>query len=82
MAAKRPDMRDYFRSRIEWHVHGLASFGGSVRLPGDVRRVEGDVTDHSITVFMNDGTEFHWLGGRYSVRKRHGCYAPLMPKAV
>lgn len=79
--AKRPDMRAFFKARIEWHVHGMLSTS-SVRLPPAVRKVNGDVTDEVITVVLDDGTEFAWTGGKYASRKVHGCYAPLMPKPV
>jgi hypothetical protein len=76
---KRPDMRPYFAARIEHHVHGMMA-RVQARLPRDVRRVHGDVTDAVIRVEMNDGTEWKWTGGRYATRKVSGTYAPLMPK--
>lgn len=80
MNAKRPDMRDYFKARIEWHVRGLLA--RSARYPADVVRVAGDVTDQVIRVTMRDGSIFTWSGGRYAARKINGCYAPLMPKPI
>lgn len=77
----RPDMRDYFKARIDWHVNGMMS-RTQARLPHGVRKVTGDVDSATITVMMDDGTEYAWSGGRYSTRKVNGCYAPLMPKAV
>lgn len=78
--SKRPDMRDYFRARIDYHVNGLMAW--TARRPNTVERVEGDVTDHLITVHMRDGSIFEWTGGRYANHKVNGCYAPLMPKPV
>ena len=77
---KRPDMRDYFKARIDYHVNGM--FAGQARRPNDVRKITGDVTSSRITVEMVDGTVYEWTGGRYASRKRNGCYAPLMPKAI
>ncbi len=76
---KRPDMRDYFRARIDYHVNGMMSRSVS-QPPQGVRRVRGDVTDSVITVLMDDGTEYRWTGGQYAARKINGCYAPLIPK--
>lgn len=78
MRAKRPDMREYFRARIDWHVRGV--FARSARYPAGVVRVTGDVTDRAVVVTMRDGSVFTWSGGRYATRKINGCYAPLMPK--
>lgn len=78
MTNKRPDMRDYFRARIDWHVNGL--FSRTAHLPSGVMRVSGDVTDDTIIVTMRDGSTWKWEGGRYSTRKINGCYAPLMPR--
>lgn len=78
---KRPDMSAYFRARIDWHTHGLAS-GAWARTPADVMKVDGDVTSRTITVTMRDGTTYEWSGGRLAARKINGCYAPLMPKKV
>lgn len=80
MKARRPDMRDYFKARIDWHVRGM--FARSARYPAGVVRVTGDVTDREILVKMHDGTVFAWSGGRYATRKINGCYAPLMPKPI
>lgn len=77
---KRPDMRGYFRARIDYHVNGMLA--RTAHLPSEVRQVRGDVTDREITVVMRDGTEHHFRGGRYASRKVNGCYAPLMPEAV
>lgn len=74
-------MRDYFRARIDWHTDGLMARTQS-RIPADVTRVQGDVTDREIVVIMRDGTEFRWTGGSYATRKVNGCYPPLMPKPV
>jgi hypothetical protein len=80
---RRPDMRDYFRACIEREVSGMFSrVDVSRRLPPGVRRVDGAVTDRTITVTMDDGTKFEWTGGRYASRKVNLCYAPLMPKPV
>ena len=81
LATRRPDMRDYFRSRIEWHVHGMAA-GPLARLPRGVLSCAGDVTAREIIVTLDDGTQFRWEGGRYAARKAYGTYAPLMPRAV
>jgi hypothetical protein len=78
---KRPDMRDYFRGRIDWHVNGMMA-GSMARLPRGVRRCEGDVTAQTITVVMEDGSEFRWKGGQFASRKVNGTYAPLMPKPI
>lgn len=76
--SKRPNMSAYFRARIDWHVNGMLATSTS-RLPAGVNKVNGDVTSPIITVAMQDGTEWHWTGGRYASRKVNGCYAPLMP---
>ena len=76
---KRPDMRDYFRARIDWHTHGMSA-RTVARLPHGVARVIGDVTDSRIVVVMRDGSEWAWSGGKYAARKVNGCYAPTMPK--
>ncbi len=77
----RPDMRDYFKAQIDYEVNGM--FARTIaRLPNDVRRVSGKVTDNRIVVTMNDGTEWVWEGGRYASRKVNSCYSPLMPKPV
>lgn len=81
MPTKRPDMRPYFRSRIDWHVNGLMS-SRHVARPASVLHVDGDVTDATITVTMRDGTVWTWSGGGHASRKINGCYAPLMPKPV
>jgi len=78
---KRPDMRDYFLAKIDHHVRGMMS-PLQVRIPHDVTHVLGDVTDPVITVTTRDGTMFQWSGGRFSSRKVHGTYAPLMPKPL
>lgn len=80
MSVKRPDMREYFKARIEWHVRGLLA--RSARYPAGVVRVAGDVTDQVIRVTMRDGSIFAWSGGRYAARKINGCYAPLMPEPI
>lgn len=77
----RPDMRDYFKARIDWHVNGMMS-SAQARLPRGVRKVTGDVDSPVITVTMDDGTEYEWSGGKYAARKVNGCYAPLMPKPI
>ncbi len=76
--SKRPDMREYFRARIDRHVRGMMA-RTTARTPNGVQRVQGDVTDQVITVTMRDGSVWTWQGGRYAARKVHGCYAPLMP---
>jgi len=78
MASARPDMRDYFRARIDFHVNGI--FSRNTRLPSGVRKIIGDVTSREIVVIMDDGTTHNYSGGRYAERKRNGCYAPLMPR--
>lgn len=78
---KRPDMRDYFRARIDYHVNGMLA-RSTPRLPNGVVKVNGQVTDREITVTMKDGSTWLWKGGQYASRKVNGCYAPLMPKAV
>lgn len=78
---KRPDMRAYFRAAIDRHVNGMLA-REVARMPANVARVHGDVTDRTITVVMRDGTEYRWAGGRYAARKVNGCHAPLMPTPV
>lgn len=78
---KRPNLNDYFRAKIDYHVNGMLSTM-SIRRPSDVRSISGDVTDSVIVVTMLDGTEYKWSGGRYAARKVNGCYAPLMPKPM
>lgn len=80
MNARRPDMREYFKARIEWHVRGMRT--RPARYPAGVVRVVGDVTDQVIRVTTRDGSSFTWSGGRYAARKINGCYAPLMPKPI
>lgn len=81
MASKRPDLKAYFRGRIDWHVHGLMA-GRGPSLPLHLR-VQGDVTDRSIVVTdTRTGESWEWQGGQYAARKVAGCYAPLMPKPV
>lgn len=75
---KRPDMRDYFRARIDHHVNGMMA-RTHARQPANVARVIGDVDDSVIVVVMRDGTEWRWTGGQYGARKIAGCYAPKMP---
>lgn len=76
---KRPDMRAYFSAHIDRHVNGMLA-RSAPRLPADVARVSGTVTDARIVVTMRDGTQWEWSGGRYAARKVNGCYAPLMPR--
>lgn len=76
---KRPDMRAYFKARIDVHVNGLMSQRSQVRLPADVRKISGGVTDQNIVVTMLDGTQWYWRGGQYAARKVNLCYAPKMP---
>lgn len=78
---KRPDMRDYFRARIDWKVNGMLARSRAV-LPPNVVSIDGDVDSSMITVTMQDGTIYRWTGGRYALRKVNGCYAPLMPAQV
>jgi hypothetical protein len=80
VAMKRPDLRAYFRSRIDYHVNGM--FARSVSRPSDVKSIVGDVTDREIVVTMLDGTVYKWAGGKYASRKVNLCYAPLMPTPV
>ena len=75
----RPDMRDYFRGRIDWHVNGMLA-KSNPRLPAGVVRVIGDVTDADISVVTSDGYTYSYTGGRYSSHKANGCYSPLMPR--
>ena len=77
----RPNLSEFFKARIDWHVNGMLSMT-QARLPRGVRKVTGDVDSPLITVTMDDGTEYEWSGGRYSTRKVNGCYAPLMPKPI
>jgi hypothetical protein len=79
--AKRPDMREYFKARIDFHVNGMLA-RSYARAPAGVQSINGDVTDSVITATMTDGTRWHWSGGQYANRKVNGCYAPLMPKPV
>jgi hypothetical protein len=81
MASKRPNLNNYFRSRIDWHVNGMMSRLHYSR-PSDVKSIVGDVTDSVIVVTMLDGTVYKWSGGRYASRKVNLCYAPLMPKPI
>ena len=78
---KRPNLSDYFKARIDWHVNGMMA-RSTARLPNDVLKVEGDVDDAEITVTMKDGIVHKYEGGHYSSRKVNGCYAPLMPKVA
>ena len=78
---ERPDMKSWFKARIDYHTRGmLATTQG--RRPEGVYQIIGDVTSREIKVIMIDGSEYFWKGGEYSSRKTHGCYAPLMPKPV
>lgn len=82
---EKATIRDYFRSRIDYHVNGMLARQTTTRF--DLRReglnIEGDVTNAVITVTREkDGAEFRYAGGKYSERKRNLCYAPLMPKPV
>lgn len=81
MTTKRPDMRTYFRFRIQHHTVGMFA-GRDPGRPAGVARVTGDVTDRIITVSMTDGSVWYWRGGAYAARKINGCYAPLMPKPL
>ncbi len=76
--SKRPNLSAYFKARIDWHVNGMLA-RSNARIPADVARISGDVTDSVITVTMVDGNTFTYSGGRYAARKVNGCYAPLMP---
>ena len=77
----RPNLSEFFKAQIDHAVHGMLSTR-TVRLPNTVLRVHGSVEDAVIEVIMTDGTVYKWSGGRYSTRKQHGCYAPLMPKPI
>lgn len=55
---KRPDMREYFRARIDYHVNGMLA--RTARRPSDVKTITGDVTDTTITVTMLDGGTWQW----------------------
>lgn len=68
--SKRPDMRDYFRARIHFTP---------ARLPQGVKSVDGDVDSRLITVAMEDGTSWHWAGGRWN---SHKPPTPLMPRPI
>lgn len=81
MPMPRPDMRGYFRARIDQHVNGMMARTWATA-PRNVKGVKGDVTDREIVVTMLDGTTYTWSGGRYAARKVNLCYAPLMPKPV
>jgi hypothetical protein len=74
-------MGSYFRAKIDLATNGMMA-RSTARLPADVARVDGTVSDAVITVTMRDGTVWHWSGGRYATRKVDGCYAPLMPKPI
>jgi hypothetical protein len=76
----RPDMRAYFKGRIDYHVNGMLA--RTVPRPNDVKSIVGDVTDKVITVTMHDGSTWQWSGGRYAARKVNLCYAPLMPTPI
>lgn len=76
---KRPDMRPYFKAKIDQYVNGMMS-RSVARIPPGVALVSGQVTDKVIVVTMSDGTEWRWTGGQYANRKVNLCYAPLMPK--
>ncbi len=79
MTTNRPNLQPYFAARISHHVNGMLS-RSVARLPHDVCKLDGDVTDSTITATMCDGTEWKWTGGRYAARKVNRCYAPLMPR--
>lgn len=77
---RRPDLTGYFKSRIDWHTHGLMA-----RMPHSLPNgvlLKGDVTDRLITATDRDGIEWYWEGGKYARRKIEGCYAPLMPRPL
>jgi len=76
----RPDMRPYFRAMIERHVNGTPV--REVYRPQGVASIVGEVTSHTITVTMQDGTVWRWKGGQYADRKVAGCYSPLMPRPI
>jgi hypothetical protein len=78
---KRPDMRAYFRYRIEWKNKGLLSSLAHPGLPEGVRQVKGDVADRRIEVFAGDRI-WSWQGGRYASRKTNGNYPLLMPVPI
>lgn len=77
----RPDLKPWFRSRIDWHTNGLMA-GPAGELPRDVVKVDGDVTDALITATMRDGTVYRWSAGRSSRRKINLTYPPLMPQEI
>lgn len=77
----RPDMRAYFKARIDHHVNGMLATSRAVH-PAGVARVAGDVTSREIVVTMRDGTVWKWAGGEYSARKVNFCYPPKMPTPV
>jgi hypothetical protein len=79
MTSTRPDLRPYFRARIDYHVNGMLA-RTSAHLPHEVSRITGDVTDAVITATMLDGSVDTWSGGRYASRRVNLCYAPLMPR--
>jgi len=78
---KRPDMTAYFRYRIDWKNKGLMSTLEHPGLPQGVTRINGDVTDREIEVFVGDRV-WRWQGGRHSSRKTNGNYPVLMPIPV
>jgi len=81
MTTNRPNLQPYFAARISHYVYGMLSHSVA-RLPHDVSKVDGDVTDSTITAIMRDGSVWTWSGGRYAARKVSGCYAPLLPRPV
>ena len=72
-----PNLRAWFRHRIDVHVNGMTA----TSRPPDTRgfRIYGDVTSDVITVKFESGEMQTYRGGRYSRIKRKGYYAPLMP---
>ena len=79
--AKRPDLKNFWRSRIDNHVNGMLA-GPLLPAPRDVVSIDGRITDPVITVTMRDGTVWLYSGGRYAAKKRNGCYAPLIPQPM
>jgi hypothetical protein len=75
------ELKDFFKGQIDFHVNGLFA-NPSARIPADVVKLDGGVTDRVITVVWRNGAVENYEGGRYAARKVNGCYAPLLPKLI
>lgn len=77
----RPNLRPWFRARIDWHTNGMLA-RTQESIPRDVAKIDGDVTSDLIVVTMLDGTVYKWSAGRRSPRKINLTYPPLVPKEI